>query len=96
MMPNVEKIISQFGYPESRQEYYDTMMDHIATARLTRSEILNIDKGVLWCYQKGWINNINDLYENFTQVCMLDSIRPLEYWTYLFHLPMKYENVVKE
>ena len=91
MMPNVKEIILLFGTTESRLGYYATMMDCILIARCSSLEISTIDANILSCFNNGSIHDISDIYDKFTEVCMLDTLRPPEYWTYLFHFPLKYE-----
>ena len=87
-MNRTKAILEKFEGPFMQREYLQSITSIIRISRMTKEEQVEVDIGIQYCYDQGWINELNDVYEHFTQICMIERQRPLEYWSWLFKIPL--------
>ena len=84
MLPETKEILMRFDYIQQSQHCYRKIIKIIKIARLTRKDILEIDNWMLWSFSRGWSSSIQEVFDSFIEICILNSNRPDNYWFYLF------------
>ena len=85
-MRSVVKILSRLDEDiASTYNYYSTMLEILNVARLSRTQIEEMDMEMSMRDLECTVESLDECFANFKEVCILSSYRPEHYWQYLFN-----------